>query len=71
MFRSASWAPKVLAKEISTFVSGRVATYVAETLMLLVLVDFIGLPGAVCKVFTSVLVVVGNYFVSKKAVFRN
>ena len=70
VFRSRSWAPAVLAKEAAAFVAGRVGTFVAETLLLVALVDWAGLPGFWCKVFTSVLVVIGNYVISKKWVFK-
>jgi len=69
VFRSGSWAISVLVWEILTFLTGRLATYIMETLLLVVLVDLMGLPGFICKLFTSVLVVIGNYLISKKAVF--
>lgn len=69
VFRSNSWDIKVLIREVFAFIAGRFATYVMETLLLVALVDMLGLPGFVCKVFTSVLVVIGNYLISKKAVF--
>ena len=71
MFRSASWAPAVLTREVAAFITGRLATYIMETLLLVLLVDVMDLPGFICKIFTSVLVVIGNYLISKKAVFIN
>jgi len=70
VFLSNSWKPAVLAKEMFLFFSGRFATYVMQTLLLVLLVDIMGFDGFICKVFTTVLVVVGNYFISKKAVFK-
>lgn len=70
VFRSASWSKGVMVKEVFTFLAGRFATYVMETLLLVLLVNIIGLPGFVCKLFTSLLVVIGNYVISKKAVFN-
>ena len=70
VFRSFSWAAKVLAKEIPAFFASRSLMFVLETALLVLLVDWFGLPGFVCKVFTTALVVVGNYVVSKYAVFR-
>jgi len=69
VFRSKSWAFVVLAREISAFVAGRFATYVVETLLLVLLVDVLGFDGFICKIFTTTLVVIGNYLISKKAVF--
>ena len=71
VFRSTSWETAVLAKEVFTFLSGRLATYIMETVLLVLLVDMAGFPGFICKMFTSVLVVIGNYLVSKKAVFTD
>jgi len=70
VFRSASWSLLVLVREVSAFLTGRFATYIMETLLLVLLVDIMGLPGFICKLFTSVLVVIGNYMISKKAVFK-
>jgi len=69
VFRSHSWTLRILAKEISTFVTGRIGTFALETLLLILLVDVIGLPSFICKLFTSVLIVTANYVISKKAVF--
>jgi len=70
VFRSESWSVKVLARELFVFFTGRFVTYIMETLLLILLVDVFGLPGFICKIFTSVLVVIGNYIISKKAVFN-
>lgn len=69
VFRSKSWAPTVIAKEMATFIGGRLVTYILETALLVLLVDIMGAPGLICKIFTTVLVVVSNYLISKKAVF--
>ena len=69
VFRSESWSCTVIVREISVFITGRLGTYISETLLLIVLVDFIGLPGFICKLFTLVLVITANYVISKKAVF--
>lgn len=71
VFRSLSWAAKTLAKEVAAFLSGRFAVYVMETLLLVLLVDMMNLPSFICKIFTSILVVLSNYVISKKAVFTN
>ena len=70
VFQSTSWAVKVLIKEISTFITGRFATFAMETILLVLLVDMAGLPSVICKAFTTGLVIVGNYLISKWAVFK-
>ena len=69
VFRSDSWAMKTVAREVFSFIAGRFTTYLMETLLLVLLVSVIGLPGTLCKIFTTGLVVVGNYLISKKIVF--
>lgn len=69
VFRSNSWKLSTLAREIFTFLSGRLATYIGETLLLVLLVDMLNFPSFYCKIFTTVLVVLANYLISKKAVF--
>ena len=69
VFRSASWQAAVLLREVLTFISGRLFTYISESLLLVLLISVVGLNAFACKLFTTVLVVVGNYFISKKLVF--
>ena len=69
VFRSGYWTINTVAREFFSFITGRFATYIIETLLLILLVGIIGLPGIVCKAFTTILVVIGNYLISKKIVF--
>ena len=70
VFKSHDWSRKTVLPELSKFVGCRVASGVAETVILLISVDFLGWNGNVWKFVTSVLVVVMNYFASKFLVFR-
>lgn len=70
VFKSHDWSRKTVLPELSKFVGCRVASGVAETLIILVTVDLLGWSGAVWKLATSVLVVVANYFGSKFFVFK-
>ena len=70
VFRSGSWNLLFLIREISAFLSGRFATYAGETVLLTLLVDVIGLDSFICKIFTTGLVIIANYLISKKFVFR-
>lgn len=70
VFKSHDWSMKTVIPELSKFVGCRVASGVAETVILLVTVDLIGWNGNVWKLVTSVLVVVLNYFASKLLVFK-
>ena len=70
VFKSHDWSRKTVLPELSKFVGCRVASGVAETVILLVTVDLLGWSGAFWKLVTSVLVVVANYFGSKFLVFK-
>ena len=71
VFKSNDWSRKTVIPELTKFVSCRVASGVAETLILLVTVDVLNWNGTIWKLITSVLVVVLNYIGSKLVVFRN
>ena len=70
VFKSHDWSSKTVIPELTKFVSCRVASGAAETLILLVSVDILHWNGNLWKIITSVLVVVMNYFASKLVVFR-
>jgi len=70
VFRSHDWSAKTVIPELTKFVSCRVASGAAETLILLLAVDILYWNGNIWKLITQVLVVVMNYFASKFLVFR-
>lgn len=70
VFKSHDWSWQVVLPELSKFVGCRVASGVAETVILLLTVDILGWNGNLWKLITSVLVVVLNYFASKFLVFK-
>ena len=70
VFRSHDWSLKTVVPELTRFVSCRIGSGLAETLILLITVDILGWNGNVWKLFTSVLVVVLNYVASKLFVFK-
>ena len=70
VFKSHDWSAKTVIPELTKFVGCRVASGAAETLILLLMVDFLHWNGNLWKLVTSVLVVVMNYIASKLVVFR-
>ena len=70
VFKSHDWSTKTVVPELTKFVSCRVASGAAETIILLITVDIFNWNGNLWKLITSVLVVVLNYFASKFLVFR-
>jgi putative flippase GtrA len=71
VFKSHDWSAKTVIPELTKFVSCRLASGVAETMILLVTVDILHWNGNLWKLITSVLVVILNYFASKFLVFRH
>lgn len=71
VFKSHDWSMKTVIPELTKFVGCRVASGVAETLILLVTVDLMHWNGNIWKLLTSVIVVVLNYIGSKLFVFKN
>ena len=70
VFRSNDWSMKTVVPELTKFVSCRIGSGLAETLIILVTVDILGWNGNIWKLITSVLVVVLNYVASKFFIFK-
>lgn len=70
VFQSHSFKMPFVAVEFFKFVAARLFTYALETALLVVMVDWMLLSKVYTKIFTSVLVVVLNYIISKIAVFK-
>ena len=70
VFKSHDWSMKTVIPELARFVGCRVASGVAETVILLVTGDLLNWNGNLWKRVTSALVVVLNYFASKVLVFK-
>ena len=76
VFLSSSWDVKVVAKEFAAFVSARLGTGLFEVVAVPLVYNLgfdysvLGVEGAAAKITISFLVVVANYFLSKKIVFK-
>ena len=57
-------------KELLTFYTGRLATLGLEELMLLVFVTVLSQNAAVVKIAAQIVVLIGNYIISKLLIFR-
>lgn len=83
VFKSRSWAPAVLRRELPTFVGARVFSLGIEAVGLFLTIDLLGL-GAwqwsvlgfliegedVCKLLLQVVVLILNYVFSKLVIFK-
>jgi len=61
---------KAILKEAATFFSGRLITLGLEELMLLVFVTLLHFNGTLIKTIAQIVVLIGNYLISKWITFR-
>lgn len=71
VFRSRDWSCKSIISEGVKFFGCRVGSGVLESVIILLAVDIMKLNSVGWKIFTSILVVVLNYFGSKFLVFKD
>lgn len=57
-------------RQMGSFFAGRLATLGIEELILFVFITKLRLPGMLIKVIAQIVVIVSNYFISKKLVFK-
>ena len=57
-------------KEFLQFSGGRVSTWALDAVMRVLMVNLLSINEAFSKVFVSVLVMIGNYLISKLFVFK-
>ena len=58
-------------KEFLQFSGGRVSTWVLDAVMMVLMVNILHINEAFSKIFVSVLVMIGNYLISKLFVFND
>jgi len=57
-------------KEFLQFSGGRISTGVLDVVMMILMVNFLHIHEGFSKIFVSVLVMIGNYIISKVFVFK-
>lgn len=70
VFDTSDKSPEESKKELFRFFSGRIITFVFETILLVILVMYLGYDKNISKIFTSFVTVIINYFIAKIAVFN-
>ena len=70
VFKEKAHDSRGIAREAAAFVLGRVATLVLEEAVLWLGISVLGINDIAVKVVAQVLVIVGNYIISKRFVFR-
>ena len=61
--------PRIM-KEFLEFSGGRVSTWILDTVMMILLVNILQVNEYVSKIIVAVLVMIGNYLISKFLVFK-
>ena len=70
VFSAKPSGPSELLHQAAGFYGGRVATLLLEEAVLFIGINLLGFPDLLVKVAAQVLVLVGNYVISKLFVFR-
>ncbi len=70
VFQSKDWSSATVLSELTKFVGCRVGSGLLETVIIFVTVDILSWNGNLIKILTGILVVIINYFSSKKIVFK-
>jgi len=70
VFESTNWKPLFVLGEMLKFFSTRFIAIFLETPLLVLLVNILGFNDALMKLFTSVLLIITNYILSKWFIFR-
>jgi len=71
VFDSKSFAKKVVIKELTAFLSARIATGVLDVLIMWIAVDKMGYNEDIWKLISNVIVIIINYIASKLIIFKN
>ena len=70
VFADKAHDPKGILREAASFTAGRLATLGLEELILWLGISVLGINDIVVKVIAQVIVILGNYLISKLFVFR-
>lgn len=71
VFQSRHHGFREILKEILAFYLGRVATLLLEELILYIGINMLGIDKVVIKLIAQVIVLIGNYIISKFVVFHH
>lgn len=71
VFESKSFDRNILIAEIWKFSISRLGTFGIDSILMVLLIDYIEIDEMFSKVFVNVIVIVCNYFISKHYVFKS
>ncbi len=70
VFKSKSFQPSVLVKELSGFLGARLLSLLYEMIWMYVTADLLGINDFICKFVAQFVIVILNYLFSKLFVFK-
>jgi len=70
VFDSKSWKWEVLRREVTAFISCRLATGIMDLIIMFVCVDLLGWHAMLMKLLSNILVIILNYVFSKLVIFK-
>ena len=70
VFESKRWERSIWIPECISFVSARLATGLLDMGLMYLMISIIGVPKMWAKLVSNVVVIIGNYVLSKLVVFR-
>lgn len=70
VFNSKTWNLNIVLRESITFLASRLASFIVDTLTLILLVEIIGINDFIAKIIANIIVIIINYLLSKLVVFK-
>ncbi len=70
VFESKSWRPSVAGKEFIAFVGARILSFVAESVLMFLMVTVLSWNELIAKIIVGIVVIVMNYVFSKLFIFK-
>ena len=70
VFQATTSGAKEFGKQMARFYGGRIATFLAEEVIILVFITWLNFPALIVKIVAQIVVLLLNYVVSKLFVFR-
>lgn len=70
VFNSNNWEKAILVQEILKFMTSRLGMFIIEIGVMLTLVEFFTINDFISKGIVNIIVIIGNYMLSKFVVFK-
>lgn len=71
VFDSKNWKVKVVIREGIVFLCSRLASFVMDTVLMILLIEIVLMNDLIAKGIVNVIIIIVNYILSKFIVFKN